>query len=784
MSTTTAQNTPIQSNVALNDQRPKTPCHPKSPSLRESIIMWSTSSMRGSVIRYIGSSFPKASLRSYYTSAPPIKPRWFYATDAPVSMPAPYKYQQKTQPEKFQEFSDFDTDRLEADYLRLKKEQRNEQEGADKVSVNEDFLFEVDLEKRQMAPVYWDGAVYEVRRGIWFNTIDNKQVPVCYELTKELEEAYQILKPFEKKKEQTITDSPLTKKREHYELQGEYKEGKFVVFTDHETAYVVNDIEGIAAQVQLTLIKNTQVATSLGGTKLIRGRGSTAPGEKTGLVDSKEDQTNTEEKSFLNVSKMFELELSQMFGEKTGSTSKAQDVHNTKQAMKLEIENDYRTTETDGNRKIDHVIFCVHGIGQVLGTKFQAVNFTHTINILRKNIKKVYKETPELQSLRSEDHLNCGIQVLPVTWRHKVAFTTDQPVKEGMPSLADITVDDIKPIRNLLGSVLLDILLYYEPRYLDQILDEVVLEINSIYKVFKERNPDFNGRISVIGHSLGSAISFDLLSMQASKTNPLESLTEFQKSKQLSFPVDNFFAIGSPVGVFNLLKNKKIGSSALNSHSSEDVSVPRCENLYNIFHPCDPIAYRMEPLVSRDFSKIKPDSVPFLIENFNKHISSLATIGDKVFENATKTWSTVAAKTAGNSLTKLVSQAINDSNELDKTTTAQSETTSLGTTKDTDSTLSGNQDEQIKMKKKKNKKKSSELTPEQYAKLVSLNKNGRVDYALQQGLLDISIVSSISAHISYFEDENIAAFILRETLNEKKPGMGLDKGGLKRVRLL
>lgn len=37
-----------------------------------------------------------------------------------------------------------------------------------KVPVNEDFLFDVDVEGRELAPAYWIGAVYEVRRGTWF----------------------------------------------------------------------------------------------------------------------------------------------------------------------------------------------------------------------------------------------------------------------------------------------------------------------------------------------------------------------------------------------------------------------------------------------------------------------------------------------------------------------------------------------------------------------------------------------------------------------------------------
>ena len=34
-----------------------------------------------------------------------------------------------------------------------------------KVPVNEDFLFDVDVERRELAPAYWLGPVYDCRRG-------------------------------------------------------------------------------------------------------------------------------------------------------------------------------------------------------------------------------------------------------------------------------------------------------------------------------------------------------------------------------------------------------------------------------------------------------------------------------------------------------------------------------------------------------------------------------------------------------------------------------------------
>ena len=51
-----------------------------------------------------------------------------------------------------------------------KKEKEKEKHGLDigKIPVNEDYLFDVDIRTRELAPVYWLGPVYDVRRGTWF----------------------------------------------------------------------------------------------------------------------------------------------------------------------------------------------------------------------------------------------------------------------------------------------------------------------------------------------------------------------------------------------------------------------------------------------------------------------------------------------------------------------------------------------------------------------------------------------------------------------------------------
>lgn len=53
------------------------------------------------------------------------------------------------------------------------------------------------------------------------------------------------------------------------------------------------------------------------------------------------------------------------------------------------------------------------------------MNFVHDVNILRKTMKSVYANSPDLKALNSElgaGHGNCRVQVLPVCWRHLLDF--------------------------------------------------------------------------------------------------------------------------------------------------------------------------------------------------------------------------------------------------------------------------------------------------------------------------------------------------------------------------
>ena len=59
-----------------------------------------------------------------------------------------------------------------------------------KVPVNEDYLFDVDIEHRELAPAYWLGPIYEVTRGSWFYQEGSTLRPCDENLAIQLEEGY------------------------------------------------------------------------------------------------------------------------------------------------------------------------------------------------------------------------------------------------------------------------------------------------------------------------------------------------------------------------------------------------------------------------------------------------------------------------------------------------------------------------------------------------------------------------------------------------------------------
>ncbi|KAK9384796.1 DDHD domain-containing protein [Lipomyces mesembrius] len=239
--------------------------------------------------------------------------------------------------------------------------------------------------------------------------------------------------------------------------------------------------------------------------------------------------------------------------------------------------------------------------------------------------------------------------VLPINWRRKINFDYDDAASSDQSeenreapihrpfALSDITPNTIPTVRNIISDVLLDIP-YYLSKHRSRVLHAVAAEANRIYRLWMRNNPGWQGKISIIGHSLGSVIAVDILSRQPTVPPPLGSQNENLSEEDellLEFPVRNLFLAGSPVGFFLLLNRTnlmprimskaRLASIVRNIPNSDDDlddeldpadlepeeiginhgGVYGClavENIYNVIHTSDPIAYSLNPCVDPEYA--------------------------------------------------------------------------------------------------------------------------------------------------------------------------------------
>ncbi|CAL8068820.1 unnamed protein product [Calicophoron daubneyi] len=151
-------------------------------------------------------------------------------------------------------------------------------------------------------------------------------------------------------------------------------------------------------------------------------------------------------------------------------------------------------------RSVDHVFFVIHGIGTVCNLKGQ--DLIECVNILRRTARGI-------ERTHFPHHKNC-IEILPVTWHdalHSDATGLDD-------QLGQITLRSIPKLRQFINGTLMDILFYTSSKYCQVIVDRVAGEICRLRNLFLSRNPGYSGGFSIVGHSLGSVIAFDLLAHQ------------------------------------------------------------------------------------------------------------------------------------------------------------------------------------------------------------------------------------------------------------------------------
>lgn len=279
---------------------------------------------------------------------------------------------------------------------------------------------------------------------------------------------------------------------------------------------------------------------------------------------------------------------------------------------------------------VDNLIFVVHGIGEAFFSK-DTVDIPDMIDEMDLCRRAIHRRQVELWKKDCAQAAADGrpppsppnrIEILPILWYNRIHDTSNSILKA---TLNSITLPAVPELRMVANDIIFDVLMYLTPEYCQEVLEFVTDQITDLYSRFRIIHQHFvpsGGKCSIIGHSLGSVITWDLLSLLKKEkecnrsdvddgaADPIvisdgnKNLTYIPSTtteilKTIPFEPKFTFLLGSPVGLFLTLRgaNKYFEKLRLltclteNGNASTQVSpfILPTESFYNIFHPSDPV---------------------------------------------------------------------------------------------------------------------------------------------------------------------------------------------------
>ncbi|XP_076604518.1 phospholipase DDHD1 isoform X2 [Chaetodon auriga] len=452
-----------------------------------------------------------------------------------------------------------------------------------------------------------------------------------------------------------------------------------------------------------------------------------------------------------------------------------------------------------------HVVFVVHGIGQ----KMDQGRIIKNTGMLREGVRK-------MEEKHFSEHNDEHVEFLPVEWRSKLALDGD--------TVDSITPDKVRGLRDLLNSSAMDIMYYNSPLYRDEITKGLTQELNRLYTLFCSRNPEFEergGKVSIVSHSLGCVITYDIMTgwdpvrfclqehhavedeldlrwMSYEERHLLEQLRHtrtrlrelenqlltLEASKPsappaLKFKVENFFCVGSPLAVFLALRGIRPGTSC---HQDHILPTTICSRLFNVFHPTDPVAYRLEPLILKHYSNIAPIQIHWCsATNPTPYDEIRPTFLNPVKDPTSDTESIPSPSTSpvlprrhyGESITSLGKASILGAASIGKgiggilfsrfSRSNSQPSVSLGL----EGGANAEEDEQKRTESQSAYGLSSMIRPTSPIADTSLELERRIDFELREGLVESRYWSAVTSHTGYWCSHDIALFLLTFIYKQK-----------------
>jgi hypothetical protein len=413
-------------------------------------------------------------------------------------------------------------------------------------------------------------------------------------------------------------------------------------------------------------------------------------------------------------------------------------------------------TKQEERPKVTDLVLVIHGIGQKLSERVESFHFTHAINSFRRSVN-IELGNEAIQNVLREDL--GGIMILPVNWRSNLSFEEGDPMTAADKtavsdfSLKDITPETIPAVRSVISEVVLDIP-FYMSSHRSKMNEALVMEANRIYRLWCKNNPEFQreGRVHIIAHSLGSAMAMDVLSKQPTSVKHFDLERKEIGTEYFEFDTKNLFFAGSPAGFFLLLDNGKLlprrdrnkpGADHADENGKDiagEAGKFGClavDNIYNIIHQNDPIAYRLNGTVDALYASTLK----------NARVPSATTSWLESFGNAVRAITPGAAAAPELGI-----------GQIPKPVVARLPS-------------------QLEME-------VHDFTREEIAekKFYLLNDNGQIDYFLSSGggPLEIQYLNMLSAHSSYWISHDFTRMILIEI--GRRPGRNNTMPNMKVVK--
>lgn len=294
-----------------------------------------------------------------------------------------------------------------------------------------------------------------------------------------------------------------------------------------------------------------------------------------------------------------------------------------------------------------HLILVIHGIGQGLRDTFESLDFTWDVQKIR-NLSRATAQDEGIKMLSKGRR----VQYIPICWRRDLDFNYKSEENDNHFGLADVTNDATIPfVRNVVSKVILDVPYYLSEIHKPKMVTAVRYELNRVYRLFVRRNPEFltkGGKVSIIGHSLGSCLATDILSEQPTEVPSIAKMSHADITaalkERLLFNTTHLFLVGSPLGLFlhlgggQLIARRTSSRGRLDEQASLDKQgkfgcLAFSGNIYNCYNSADPVAYRLNGTVDQRYATlIRPMPLPGAVNAILDMLKQPRLIVSKLFD--------------------------------------------------------------------------------------------------------------------------------------------------------